>query len=53
MEQSSSSNGWDVFQLDYEVDEPINTIMTPNVMQGYLKIFNLLWKIKRVEHMLN
>ena len=27
--------------------------MTPNVMQGYLKIFNLLWKIKRVEHMLN
>jgi len=41
------------FSLDYKVDAPINTILTPEIIQGYLKIFNLLWKLKRVEHSLN
>lgn len=46
------SLGWDVFSLDYRVDAPLNTILTPSVMGTYLKIFNFLWKIKRVEYSL-
>lgn len=45
--------GWDVFSLDYHVDVPINTVFTPSVMNTYLKIFNFLWRIKRVEHSLS
>lgn len=41
--------GWDVFSLDYHVDVPINTVFTPAAMATYLKIFNFLWRIKRVE----
>ena len=52
LESNPGDNGWDVFSLDYEVDEPINTILTPNIVLGYLKIFNFLWKLKRVEFML-
>lgn len=53
LEASPGDNGWDIFSLDYKVDAPINTILTPEIIQGYLKIFNLLWKLKRVEHALN
>lgn len=53
LEASPGDNGWDIFSLDYKVDAPINTILTPEIIQGYLKIFNLLWKLKRVEHSLN
>lgn len=53
LEASPGDNGWDIFSLDYKVDAPINTILTPETIHGYLKIFNLLWKLKRVEHALN
>lgn len=53
LEASPGDNGWDIFSLDYKVDAPINTILTLEIIQGYLKIFNLLWKLKRVEHSLN
>lgn len=52
LESNPGDNGWDIFSLDYHIDEPINTIMTPNIVLGYLKIFNFLWKLKRVEHTL-
>jgi hypothetical protein len=42
-----------VFTLDYHVDSPINTIFTPYSMQQYLKMFNFLWRLKRVEHSLS
>ncbi|CAB4494657.1 unnamed protein product [Rhizophagus irregularis] len=50
LEVSSGDIGWDVFSLDYHVDSPINTIFTPQEMQRYLKLFNFLWRLKRVEH---
>lgn len=53
LEASPGDTGWDIFSLDYKVDNPINTIITPEVIVGYLKVFNLLWKLKRVEHALN
>jgi gamma-tubulin complex component 3 len=53
LEASSGDNGWDIFSLNYKVDPPISTILTHETIQGYLKVFNLLWKLKRVEHALN
>lgn len=53
LEASPGDNGWDIFSLDYRVDSPISTIITPEIIKGYLKVFNLLWKLKRVEHSLN
>lgn len=45
--------GWDIFSLDYRVDVPISTIITPDSMETYLKIFSFLWRIKRVDYSLN
>ena len=46
-------DGWDTFSLDYIIDAPLNTLLSPEAMKNYLRIFNLLWKIKRVDHSLN
>ena len=45
--------GWDIFSLDYKVDCPINTILNEQSMKSYLRIFNFLWRIKRVDYYLN
>nr|XP_002131421.1 gamma-tubulin complex component 3 homolog [Ciona intestinalis] len=42
--------GWDVFSLDYHVDPPLNTLITPDVMLVYLRVFNFLWRAKRMEY---
>ncbi|KAJ3290637.1 Gamma-tubulin complex component 3 [Borealophlyctis nickersoniae] len=52
LEASSGDTGWDVFALDYHVDNPVNTIFTPQAMHHYLKLFTFLWRLKRVEHAL-
>jgi len=44
--------GWDVFSLEYRVDSPINMILRKEVMESYLRIFNFLWRLKRVEYSL-
>ncbi|KAF9100965.1 Gamma-tubulin complex component 3 [Mortierella sp. GBA35] len=53
LEISPGDSGWDVFSLDYHVDSPVNTILTPAAMHQYLKMFNFLWRLKRVEHALS
>lgn len=50
---SSGERGWDIFSLDYHVEAPISTVLTSSVMKQYLKIFNFLWRVKRVEHTLS
>lgn len=52
MEASPGDRGWEIFQLDYRVDDlpALNTILTDNVMIVFQKINNFLWKLKRVEH---
>lgn len=45
--------GWDVFTLKYEVEEPIATVLDQEAMKRYLRIFKLLWALKRAEHSLN
>eukprot|EP00359_Climacostomum_virens_P002650 CAMPEP_0204902964 /NCGR_PEP_ID=MMETSP1397-20131031/3980_1 /ASSEMBLY_ACC=CAM_ASM_000891 /TAXON_ID=49980 /ORGANISM="Climacostomum Climacostomum virens, Strain Stock W-24" /LENGTH=724 /DNA_ID=CAMNT_0052071541 /DNA_START=123 /DNA_END=2297 /DNA_ORIENTATION=+ len=41
--------GWDVFSLEYRVEQPLNTIFTAGVMEQYQSLFRFLWKIKRAD----
>ncbi|ORX55582.1 hypothetical protein DM01DRAFT_1334976 [Hesseltinella vesiculosa] len=52
LEISPQDLGWDVFTLDYHVDSPINTVLSPPAMNQYLRVFNFLWRLKRVEYTL-
>ncbi|CAL9176293.1 unnamed protein product [Musa hybrid cultivar] len=52
MEHGDGNRGWDVFSLEYDATVPLDTVFTASVMKKYLKIFNFLWKLKRVEHAL-
>lgn len=53
MPYNDGDRGWDVFSLEYILRDPLNTIFTEAVMASYLKIFNFLWRLKRVEHALS
>ncbi|KAF7804161.1 gamma-tubulin complex component 3 [Senna tora] len=48
----SGDRGWDVFSLEYDARVPLDTVFTESVMSRYLRIFNFLWKLRRVEHAL-
>ena len=49
MEYSGSEIGWECFALDYKVDAPVDTVLDPQAMTQYMRMFNQLWRIKRVE----
>ena len=49
VELSHGDVGWDVFTLEYKVDAPVDVVITPWANTQYLVIFNLLWRVKRVE----
>ncbi|KAL9130134.1 MAG: hypothetical protein Q9217_001608 [Psora testacea] len=48
-EMEKGDTGWDVFTLEYKVEAPVDVIITTWANRQYLKIFNLLWRVKRVE----
>ena len=50
MQASEGDEGWDVFALTYKVDTPVNAVLTPAALDRYLRIFNFLWRLKRVEY---
>lgn len=52
LEVSPGDCGWDVFSLYYKVDGPIGTVFTPECTQMYLRVFNFLWRAKRMEYIL-
>ncbi|KAL9598349.1 MAG: hypothetical protein Q9179_003941 [Wetmoreana sp. 5 TL-2023] len=49
LELSHGDIGWDVFTLEYRIDAPVDVVITAWASRQYLTIFNLLWRIKRVE----
>jgi len=49
LELSHGELGWDVFTLEYKVVPPLDVIVTPYCATQYLKVFNFLWRVKRVE----
>ncbi|KAJ3220475.1 Gamma-tubulin complex component 3 [Clydaea vesicula] len=51
--KSPVESGWDSFCLKYQLDSPLNTIITKSCMKVYTKLFLFLWKVKRVELSLN
>lgn len=50
LELSHGEIGWDVFTLEYKIEAPMDVVVTPYDSKQYLKIFNFLWRIKRVEY---
>eukprot|EP00731_Ephydatia_muelleri_P030066 Em0021g589a len=50
LEASQGDKGWDVFSLHYHVDGPIETVFDEEVMAKYLRVFNFLWRAKRIEY---
>ena len=53
LDYSHGEIGWDAFTLEYKVDAPIDTVLDPESMIKYLKLFNHLWQMKRIEGSLN
>ncbi len=53
LEYSHGEIGWDVFTLEYKLDAPIDTVLDPDSIQKYLKVFRHLWNMKRIEVALN
>ena len=49
LELSHGEIGWDVFTLEYKVDAPVDVIVNAHGSKQYLKVFNFLWRVKRVE----
>ncbi|KAF4550452.1 Gamma tubulin complex component C-terminal-like protein [Elsinoe fawcettii] len=49
LELSHGEIGWDVFTLEYRMDSPLDVVVGAWAQKQYLKIFNFLWRIKRVE----
>ena len=52
MDHRDGDQGWDVFSLEYDASVPLDTVFTASVMKRYLRIFNFLLKLRRVEHAL-
>jgi len=53
LDASPGDTGWDIFSLFYRVEAPVTTVISAQMMKGYLRIFNFLWRVKRVEHSLS
>ncbi|RAL15442.1 tubulin gamma complex associated family protein [Aspergillus homomorphus CBS 101889] len=49
LELSHGDSGWDCFTLEYKIDAPVDVVITQWGSTQYLKVFNFLWRIKRVE----
>lgn len=51
--KETEKEGWDLFTLDYAIDIPLTAIVHPEAMEKYHLVFNLLFKLKRIEWMMN
>ncbi|KAL8779875.1 MAG: hypothetical protein Q9194_001196 [Teloschistes cf. exilis] len=49
LELAHGDIGWDVFTLEYRIDAPVDVVITSWASTQYLRVFNFLWRIKRVE----
>ncbi|KAL1844519.1 hypothetical protein VTK73DRAFT_2375 [Phialemonium thermophilum] len=49
LQLSHGDIGWDCFTLEYKVDSPVDVVVTDWGNRQYLKVFNFLWRVKRVE----
>ncbi|KAI0134270.1 Spc98 family-domain-containing protein [Xylariales sp. AK1849] len=49
LQLSHGDIGWDCFTLEYKIDAPCDVVVSDWGARQYLKVFNFLWRIKRVE----
>ncbi|KAL2259398.1 hypothetical protein VTK26DRAFT_6934 [Humicola hyalothermophila] len=49
LQLSHGDIGWDCFTLEYKIDAPVDVVVTDWCNRQYLKIFNFLWRVKRIE----
>ena len=51
IDYGSGVEGWDCFNLQYSLEqlEPMQTLLSPEIMMNYQKIFFFLWKIKQIQ----
>ncbi|KAI1362692.1 Spc97/Spc98 family protein [Xylaria arbuscula] len=49
LQLSHGDIGWDCFTLEYKIDAPVDVVVSEWGNRQYLKVFNFLWRIKRVE----
>ncbi|KAI0472722.1 Spc97/Spc98 family protein [Xylariaceae sp. FL0804] len=53
LQLSHGDIGWDCFTLEYKIDAPVDVVVTDWGNRQYLKVFNFLWRVKRVEFALS
>jgi gamma-tubulin complex component 3 len=53
LQLSHGDIGWDCFTLEYKIDPPLDVVVSDWGNRQYLKVFNFLWRIKRVEFALS
>ena len=52
MTPSPGESGWDVFRIDYKVDNAITAVVHHTAHNIYTQLFVFLWKMKRVDYTL-
>jgi len=53
IELNRNDTGWDCFTLEYKISPPCDVVITQWANTQYLKIFNVMLRVKRVEYSLN
>ncbi|KAA1086261.1 Microtubule-nucleating Tub4p (gamma-tubulin) complex component [Puccinia graminis f. sp. tritici] len=53
LEFSPAESGWDVFMLEYKTEKPLDVVLSASAMEKYMRMFRLLWKMKRLEYSLD
>ncbi|ORY87030.1 Spc98 family-domain-containing protein [Protomyces lactucae-debilis] len=53
LDNAKGSVGWESFTLEYRLERPLDVILTEQAARQYLKIFNFLWRLSRVEYTLS
>ena len=46
-------SGWEIFSLEYSVEAPLSTFFSEEISLKYRKVFNFLWKVKRIHFLIN
>jgi len=51
--KDSKREGWDIFTLDYAIDAPLTAVVHPKAMEKYYLMFDMLFRLKKLEWMMN
>ncbi len=51
IDYGTGGEGWDCFNLQYSLEkiEPMQALLSPEIMMNYQKIFFFLWRTKQIE----